>query len=42
MRVRSAKQMPEALRRHNEEQRRDPEMVLQDLESRVRVVVLWR
>jgi hypothetical protein len=34
--------MPEALRRHNEEQQRDPEDVLSRLGRRVRVVVLWR
>ncbi len=42
MRVRSAQEIPEALRRHNEEQQRNPEMVVQDLGRRVRVVVLWR
>jgi len=42
MRVRSIHEMPEPLRRHNEGQRRDPEMVVQNLARRVRVVVLWR
>ena len=42
MRTRRVSVIPEALRRHNEEQRRDPEMVLQDVRWRVRVVVLWR
>ena len=41
MRVRT-QEIPEPLRRHNEEQRRDPEIVVQDLGKRVRVVVLWR
>ncbi len=41
MRTRRVSVIPEALRRHNEEQRRDPEMVLQDVRWRVRVVVLW-
>ena len=35
-------EIPEALRRHNEEQRRDPEDVVNDLGRRVRVIVLWR
>jgi hypothetical protein len=34
--------IPEALRRHNEAQQRDPEDVVRDLGSRVRVIVLWR
>lgn len=34
--------MPEALRRHNEEQQRDPEQVVNNLGRRVRVIVLWR
>jgi hypothetical protein len=38
----SVQDVPEALRRHNAEQRRDPEMVIQNLDRRVRVVVLWR
>ena len=42
MRTRSVRAVPEALRRHNEEQLRDPEMVVQTLGRRVRVVVLWR
>lgn len=42
MRVRSVREIPEALRRHNEEQRRDPQMVVQNLGRRVRVVALWR
>jgi len=41
MRTRSVHEVPEALRRHNEEQQRDPEVVNQ-LRTRVRVVVLWR
>jgi hypothetical protein len=41
MRVRT-QEIPEPLRRHNEEQLRDPELVLQNLGRRVRVVVLWR
>ena len=41
MRTRSVNEIPEALRRHNEEQRRDPEDVVQNHGSRVRVVVLW-
>lgn len=42
MRTRSTREIPEALRRHNEEQQRDPEQVVSDLGLRVRVVVLWR
>ncbi len=42
MRTRSGHEIPEALRRHNEEQQRDPEDVVNDLGRRVRVVVLWR
>jgi len=42
MRVSSVQKMPEALRRHNEEQQRDPEDVVSSLGRRVRVVVLWR
>ena len=42
MRVRSVETMPEALRRHNEEQQRDPEDVVRSLGRRVRVVVPWR
>ncbi len=42
MRTRSVCEVPEALRRHNEEQRRDPEDVVNDLGRRIRVVVLWR
>jgi len=42
MRVRPVQRMPEALRRHNEEQQRDPEDVVSSLGRRVRVVVLWR
>jgi hypothetical protein len=42
MRTRSVRAVPEALRRHNEEQLRDPEIVVQNLGRRVRVVVLWR
>ena len=38
----SVNEIPEALRRHNEEQRRDPEDVVQNHGRRVRVVVLWR
>ena len=37
----SAQEVPEALRRHNAEQRRDPESVVQNLGRRIRVVVLW-
>ena len=42
MHTRSNHEIPEALRRHNEEQRRDPEEVVSDLGWRVRAVVLWR
>ncbi len=42
MRVPSVQNVPEALRRHNEEQQRDPEDVVSSLGRRVRVVVLWR
>jgi hypothetical protein len=42
MRTRSVRYMPEALRRHNEEQQRDPELVVNNLGKHVRVVVLWR
>lgn len=42
MRIRSVNEVPEALRRHNEEQRRDPEDVIMELGRRVQVVVLWR
>jgi hypothetical protein len=42
LRTRPAHEIPEALRRHNEEQRRDPEDVVSNLGWRVRVVVLWR
>jgi len=42
MSTRAKREVPEALRRHNEEQQRNPEMVLQDLGTQVRVVVLWR
>ena len=42
MRTRSGREIPEALRRHNEEQQRDPEDVVSNLGWRVRVVVLWR
>ncbi|MGH7548797.1 MAG: hypothetical protein ACREMM_11560 [Gemmatimonadales bacterium] len=42
MRARSAHRIPEALRRHNDEQRRDPEDVVNNFGTRVRVVVLWR
>ncbi len=42
MRTRSVRYVPEALRRHNEEQQRDPELVVNNLGRRVRVVVLWR
>ena len=41
MRAQSGPKMPEALRRHNEEQQRDPEDVVRSLGRRVRVVVLW-
>jgi len=42
MRTRTAHEIPEALRRHNEEQRRDPEEIVSNLGRRVQVVVLWR
>lgn len=42
MRTRPVHEIPEALRRHNQEQRRDPEDVVSNLRWRVRVVVLWR
>jgi len=42
MRARSVREIPDALRRHNEEQQRDPQMVVQNLGRHVRVVVLWR
>lgn len=42
MRTRSGRGVPEALRRHNEAQQRDPELVVNRLGTRVRVVVLWR
>ncbi len=42
MRTRSGREIPDALRRHNEEQRRDPEDVIRNLGRRVQVVVLWR
>ncbi len=42
MRTRSRREIPDALRRHNEEQQRDPEDVVRDLGWRIRVVVLWR
>jgi len=42
MRTRSGHEIPEALRRHNEEQQRDPEDVVNGLGRRIRVVVLWR
>ena len=42
MRARSVREIPDALRRHNEEQQRDPQMVLHNLGRRVRVLVLWR
>ena len=42
MSTRSVSEIPEALRRQNEEQQRDPEMVVNNLGRRVRVVVLWR
>ena len=42
MRTRSVNEIPEALRRHNEEQQRDPQEVVGNLGSRIRVVVLWR
>ncbi len=42
MSTRSVSEIPEAVRRHNEEQQRDPEMVVKNLGRQVRVVVLWR
>src|SRR5574341_44583 len=42
MHARRGREMPEALYRHNAEQHRHPEEVLQNLGQRVRVVVLWR
>ena len=42
MPTRSGHAIPVALRRHNEEQRRDPEDVVSNLARRVRVIVLWR
>ena len=42
MRTRTVHEIPEALRRHNEEQRRDPEEIVSNLGRRVQVVVLWR
>jgi len=42
MKTRSGREIPEALLRHNAEQRRDPEEVVSDLGSRIQVVVLWR
>src|SRR6266581_1893337 len=42
MSTRSVSEIPEALRRQNEEQQRDPEIVVNNLGRRVRVVVLWR
>ena len=42
MRTRSVHNVPEALRRHNEEQQRNPQEVVNDLGRRIRVVVLWR
>jgi len=42
MRTRSVREIPDALRRHNEEQWRDPEQVVNNLGRRVQVVVLWR
>ncbi len=42
MHTRSDHNVPEALRRHNEEQQRDPEHVVNDVGRRIRVVVLWR
>ena len=42
MRARSVREIPDALRRHNEEQQRDPQMVVHNLGRRVRVLVLWR
>lgn len=42
MREKAVKHIPEALLQHNAEQRRDPELVVQDIGNRVRVLVLWR
>jgi hypothetical protein len=42
MRTGSRREIPDALRRNNEEQQRDPEDVVRSLGRRVRVVVLWR
>lgn len=42
MHVRSSHEIPEPLRRHNEEQQRDPEDVVRDFRRRVQIVVLWR
>ena len=42
MRTRSRREIPDALRRHNEEQQRDPEDVVRNLGRLVRIVVLWR
>jgi hypothetical protein len=42
MRTTTGREIPKALQRHNEEQRRDPEDVVSNLGARVRVVVLWR
>ncbi|MGH7547593.1 MAG: hypothetical protein ACREMM_05400 [Gemmatimonadales bacterium] len=42
MGTQSTHHVPEALRRHNLEQQRDPELVINNLRRRVPVVVLWR
>src|SRR5690349_6329935 len=42
MRTQSTHEVPEALRRHNEEQQRNPEEVVSNLRRHIRVVVLWR
>src|SRR5260370_13104888 len=42
MRTRSAHEVPEALRRHNEEQHRDPQEVVSNLGRRIRLILLWR
>lgn len=42
MHAQSNHEIPEALRRHNEERQRDPEQVVSGLGGRARVVVLWR
>ncbi len=42
MRTRSTHAIPEALRRHNEGQQRDPEEVVRNRRRHTRVVVLWR